>query len=109
MTVMFAPARTASASPVARILTRPELGCPANDDRDHKSGKRPGDVALEAALRHFANHGLNAASTARASAQSAFFAGDRKQYDWWLEICRTIDRRMASEVAKLGEAQKAAD
>lgn len=57
------------------------------------------DVLLRAALRHFAEHGLGAAEQARQSAERAFFAGDRADYDWWLAICRTLDRRMAAAVA----------
>ncbi len=52
---------------------------------------------LRAALRHFAQDGLGAARSARARAESAFFAGDRTAYDWWLAITRTLDRRLAAE------------
>lgn len=55
---------------------------------------------LHAALRHFAEHGLGAAREARRQAETAFFAGDRASYDWWLSICRTLDRRMAEELAR---------
>jgi hypothetical protein len=54
------------------------------------------DALLRAALRHFAEHGLAAASQARRRAEVAFFAGDRNAYRWWLGICRTLDRRMAA-------------
>ncbi|MXP41033.1 hypothetical protein GRI75_05160 [Altererythrobacter soli] len=54
---------------------------------------------MRAALRHFADHGLAAASHARRRAETAFFAGDREAYRWWLGICRTLDRRMARELA----------
>lgn len=57
------------------------------------------DALLRAALRHFAEHGLAAASHARARAETAFFAGDRNAYRWWLGICRTLDRRLARELA----------
>ena len=33
------------------------------------------------------------------AAKAAVFAGDRQGYQWWLEICRALDRRMASELA----------
>jgi hypothetical protein len=62
------------------------------------------DMMLRAALRHFATHGLGAAEAARASAERAFFAGDRSEYDWWLGICRMLDRRMADAVAARGDA-----
>ena len=52
----------------------------------------------DAALRHFAEHGLAAAQRARRQAEAAFFAGDRQGYQWWLEICRALDRAMAREL-----------
>jgi hypothetical protein len=57
------------------------------------------DALLRAALRHFAEHGLGAAAHARRRAEAAFFAGDRNAYRWWLGICRTLDRRLARELA----------
>jgi len=70
-------------------------GLPANDN----GSDRPSDAMLHAALRHFAEHGLAAAHRARRQAENALFAGDRQGYHWWLEICRALDRRMASELA----------
>jgi len=70
---------------------------PANDN----GGSRASDAMLHAALRHFAEHGLAAAQRARRQAEAAFFAGDRQGYQWWLEICRALDRRMASELAAI--------
>jgi hypothetical protein len=67
---------------------------PANDN----TVDRESDALLHAALRHFAEHGLAAASRARKQAETAFFSGDRRGYHWWLEICRALDRRMASEM-----------
>jgi hypothetical protein len=46
-------------------------------------------------LRHFGQHGLRAAEVARKHAEAAFFANDRLAYDWWLAICRTLDKRLA--------------
>lgn len=100
MTIRFA-------SPAGRI--RPRLsagrlrevcGIPSNDNgRDEQS-----DALLHAALRHFAEHGLAAAHRARKQAEAAFFAGDRQGYQWWLDICRALDRRMAKELgASLAE------
>ncbi len=54
---------------------------------------------LRASLRHFAEHGLAAATHARAKAEAAWFADDRDAYRWWLGICRTLDRRMARDLA----------
>ncbi|MEJ5978335.1 hypothetical protein WG901_16905 [Novosphingobium sp. PS1R-30] len=62
------------------------------------------DRMLRAALHHFAAHGLGAAEAARENAETAFFAGDREQYRWWLGICRMLDRRMADAVRVRREA-----
>ena len=62
------------------------------------------DRMLRAALHHFAAHGLGAADAARSKAETAFFAGDRNEYRWWLGICRMLDRRMAEAVAARQEA-----
>ena len=67
---------------------------PANDN----GAERASDAMLHAALRHFAEHGLAAALRARKQAEAAHAAGDRQGYQWWLEICRALDRRMASEL-----------
>jgi hypothetical protein len=74
---------------------RESCHAPANDNR----GEPSADAMLHAALRHFAEHGLAAAHRARKQAEAAFFADDRQSYQWWLEICRTLDRRMASELS----------
>lgn len=97
MTLRFAAARSAARSPVARALARRAEGCAANDN-----GAADGadDLMLHAALRHFAEHGLGAARAARRQAERAFFAGDRAGYDWWLGICRTLDRRLAEELER---------
>ena len=75
-------------------MVRQACGLPANDN----GSDRATDALLHAALRHFAEHGLAAAQRARKQAEAAFFAGDRQSYQWWLEICRTLDRRMAAEI-----------
>ena len=43
--------------------------------------------------------GLSAAQQASNNAANAFFEGDREDYQWWLAICRVLDRRMADAVA----------
>ena len=96
MTVHFAAARTAALSPVARALTRRAAVSPANDNGDTTGS----DHLLHSALRHFARHGLAAATEARHLAEDAFFAGDRETYEHWLGVCRTLDRRMAEAIAK---------
>lgn len=91
MTIHFAAARSATAAFVKYARSADGIGRPANDN-----GARPHDVLLRDALKHFARHGLRAAEVARQNAERAFFAGDRPAYHHWLEICRALDRRMAS-------------
>jgi hypothetical protein len=92
MPIRFAPAvcRTRATKPLLRMVRIHA----ANDN----VLAQPDDAILRAALRHFADHGLAAAEQARHRAEAAFFAGDRDAYRWWLDICRTLDRRMAAAV-----------
>jgi hypothetical protein len=101
MTIRFAAPPEALTQLVARRRVRGLCGRPANDN----GGERPTDAMLHAALRHFAEHGMAAAHRARRQAEAAFFAGDRKGYDWWLEICRALDGRMARELSARAEQQ----
>jgi hypothetical protein len=94
MSVRFAAPPYALAPRLSPREIGQACGLPANDN----GGDRPSDAMLHAALRHFAEHGLAAAYRARRQAESAFFAGDRQGYQWWLEICRALDRRMANEL-----------
>jgi hypothetical protein len=57
------------------------------------------DGVLRAALRHFAKHGLSAASRARDNAECAFLDGNHAEYRHWMAICRALDRRMAGSAA----------
>ena len=93
MTLRFAAARTAAASPLARALTRRAPGLAANDN-----GGETNDHLLHTALRHFAEHGLGAANDAYRRAEQAFFAGDRECYRWWLGVCHTLDKRLAARL-----------
>lgn len=103
MPIRFAAPPDALAPLLAARQIREVCGLPANDN----GGERPSDAMLHAALRHFAEHGLAAAHRARKQAEAAFFAGDRQGYSWWLEICRALDRRMASELtAGTGEGER---
>ena len=97
MTVYFAAARTIARSPVARVLSRRTPGRAANDNGE-LAGIQANDNLIHAALRHFANHGMGAAREARKQAETAFFAGDRQGYDWWLGICRALDKRIAGQL-----------
>jgi len=103
MTLHFAAARSATRSPIARALSRRTISRAANDNGD-PADERGSDKMLHAALRHFAEHGLGAAQEARKQAEKAFFAGDRTTYDWWIGICRTLDRRMAEELVRRQKA-----
>ena len=94
MTIRFAAPPHALAPRLGPREIGKACGLPANDN----GSARASDAMLHAALRHFAEHGLAAAHRARKQAEAAFFAGDRQGYDWWLEICRALDRRMANEL-----------
>ena len=96
MTIHFAAARTPSRSPLARAFARRTIARAANDNGNEALLKR-NDEVLQAALRHFAKHGLAAAKEARQNAEQAFFDGDSEGYKWWLEICKMLDRRLADE------------
>lgn len=100
MSATFDPARSATRLPVAGASAAGNLAPAANDN--HPDLNRNG--LLRAALRHFAEHGLGAAELAQRNAQAAFFAGDRKEYRHWLDICRALDRRMAEACAFHQEA-----
>lgn len=73
---------------------------PANDNR----ARHVASLHLKAALRHFARHGLAAAENARQQAVAAAKAGDRESFEWWLEICRALDRRMANAIDESASA-----
>lgn len=95
MTITFAASRSPASSPLLRAAIR---GVPMRAANDNAQ-TLPSDLLLRSALRHFAEHGLGAAEQARINAEQAFFAGDRDGYRRWIEICRTLDRRMAAAIA----------
>jgi hypothetical protein len=90
-----------SLAPLARLtpdaVEAAMRGC-ANDN----ASEQPSDALLHAALRHFAAHGLAAAQHARQQAEAAHAAGDRATYEWWVEICRALDRRLARQLTDRG-------
>lgn len=55
---------------------------------------------LAEALRHFAVYGLSAARHARANAEAARLGGDEDACQWWIAVCRQLDRRMADAFAR---------
>jgi hypothetical protein len=96
MTLRFAAARPAAlTSSFARTQVVRILAQAANDNDD--GGRR--DAILRAALKHFSELGLAAASDARDKARTAYYSGKREDYRHWLGICRTLDRRMAVALA----------
>src|SRR3954465_9195898 len=101
MTIRFAAAKNRERF-LNPLRARSAIGLAANDN----GGSVSADAMLNAALRHFAEHGLAAADRARREAEAAFFAGDREAYQWWLEICRTLDRAMARDLDAAVPARK---
>lgn len=96
MPVHFAAARSTAHSPIARALAKKALARAANDNGDESGFSLASfDSTMRAALRHFAEHGMGAAEAARQQAEQAFLNGDRQSGAWWLEVCRTLDRRLA--------------
>jgi len=95
MSIRFAAPPQAMNVRLRGAKARAALMKPANDTGHDGSSQ----AMLRASLRHFAEHGLAAAAHARAKAEEAWFGDDREGYEWWLGICRTLDRRMARELA----------
>ena len=95
MTIRFAAARTGYNAIIARTFRMDWLRPGANDN----GSSRTSDPVLAEALRHFAKYGMCAARIARDNAEGAFAAANMETYDWWLAICRTLDRRMADTFA----------
>ena len=93
MSIRFAAASSPLSARMPRELVRAIRMLPANDD--HAPVSKP---HMHAALRHFAEHGLAAADHARQQAMKAARAGDRPTFEWWHEVCRALDRRMARKV-----------
>lgn len=92
MTIHFAPARRAATSPVARILARGPIALAVNDNGDVQPLI---DGMTEAALRHFAVHGLGSACAALLQAGAARAAGDTQGEASWVGICAMFDRQAA--------------
>ena len=90
------------AAPSARAVAGLALYVPATGPGDavNDNGTDPrGDALLRAALRMFADHGLGAAHRAQTEAEAAFFSGNRERYRWWLAVTRTLDRKLAVQLA----------
>lgn len=96
---MSSPSRAATAaqavSSLALVMPAVNPGGAANDN----GVDRQGDALLRTALRMFAEYGLGAGHRAQGKAEAAFFAGERERYRWWLAVTRTLDRKLAVELA----------
>lgn len=97
MTTSFAAVLPPVSPFLSRYLDPVEGKAAANDNE----AEALNDVLLRAALKHFARYGIGAAEQAHAEAERAFFQGDSEGYRWWIAICRTLDRRVASRAAAL--------
>jgi hypothetical protein len=95
MSIRFAAPPSAFTARIGPEAIGRFCGPSANDDGDAPAS----DAMLHAALRHFAEHGLAAAARACKQAEVAFTAGDRQGFEWWLDVCRALDRRMAKDLA----------
>lgn len=98
MTIRLATAATGSSSVIARVICTPALQFPANDDE----GEPGDDRILWEALRHFGDHGLRAAQEAATSAKVALEAGDHDGFEWWLSVCRMLDRKLGESLSRQG-------
>ena len=95
MSIHFA---AACVNPVSACVSYRRSSLPLYAANDNGGGIG-GEKLLHAALRHFAQHGLSAANSARENAEAAFFAGRGDDYRWWMAICTALDRRMPNAVA----------
>jgi hypothetical protein len=96
---MSSPSRAETATKaVASIASFIALPHPAGAANDNAADAQ-GDALLRTALRMFADYGLGAGHRAQAEAETAFFAGERDRYRWWLAVTRTLDRKLAVELA----------
>lgn len=107
MTIHFALAEGRLRPRLSARAARAALVRPANDNGPADFDMGADRAVLHAALRQFARHGIGAAAHARSQAEKAFFAGDRETYRWWLSVCRTLDRRMASALTRTTDGKTA--
>ena len=72
-----------------------------NDNAESWSGSwTQRSDALDTALRLFAAHGFAAAARARDAAVIAERGDDPDKVAFWVEVCATLDRRMARDFMK---------
>lgn len=97
MSLRFAAARPAAHNsflPLSRMDRIASRAANDNGDGAHES------ELLRAALEHFAHAGLAAAPIARNRARTAYYAGDWQGFVHWLGVCRTLDRKMGTALAR---------
>lgn len=106
MTIRFAASSKRHCPVIAIRFSPPILPFAANDNGLAPTSDRgftpASDRMIHEALRHFARHGLRAAASARENALIAQAANDSEGFDWWVSICRTLDRRMAESLLAVG-------
>ena len=90
--------RTCALGPRRRAANDNGSASPEPDERS--------DRLLAAALHCLSEHGLRAAREACDRAERAFRTGDRTSCDWWLGICRMLDRRLANDLADEEEIEE---
>ncbi|RPF70692.1 hypothetical protein EG799_02960 [Aurantiacibacter spongiae] len=101
MSIRFAAADHRLRTRMPRALARRfSLGGAANDNAAGSAGLLA-ERYRYAALRLFAQHGVEAADQARRQAVAARRGGDARGYRWWLEVCRALDGAMASRLDEL--------
>lgn len=104
----FVATRFNRQSPLLRICAPGPRRRAANDNGS--ASPEPdvrSDRLLAAALHCLSEHGLRAAREAYDRAERAFRTGDRAGCDWWLGICRMLDRRLANDLAERIDARSA--
>ena len=108
MSIRFAAAHSRPISDVVFVPVAGSVPRPANDHDPlpPRNWFSPRERVLREALRHFASYGMAAAACARDNARAAYLRGETANCTRWLEICRTLDRRMAeaANVEFAGEA-----
>jgi len=98
MTIRFAAAHHRNR--IRKVISVSRRGRPvplSANDNGHEAAND--DAVLSEALRHFAAHGVCAARHAGDRALLAHRSGDAKEFDWWLSVCRMLDRRLANAVS----------
>jgi hypothetical protein len=96
MSIRFAAAVHTDRNRMTRYRARAFCRLAANDNLLHEADHQ----LMHAALVHFARHGMAAARVAAEQARASLHENDEKAYAWWLGICRTLDRRLAREIAR---------